>query len=251
MKIAVTGKGGAGKTTIAGTLARLFADRSHQVVAVDADVNPNLGVTLGLDRAAVMAMQPILNALLASGYTHDDPKIPAEELLARYGIPAPGGVTLVATGKVERPTDACLCCGSHSTTRAFFGELPARDRTVVADLEAGLNDFVWTRPGTDDVVVAIADPSAKAVEIARRACALAREMGVHRILGIANRSAREADADRLAEALGEDVMAVPDDPAIERSAERAVAPLDADPSSPAVLAVSELADRLEAVATAG
>ena len=136
MKIAITGKGGTGKTTIAGALARHLARRGHEVVAVDGDPNPNLGISLGVPPERVETMSPILNALLASGYTHHDPKPHPDELIRRYGIEAPDGVMLVATGKIERPTDACLCCGSHMTTREFFGELPAEDRMVVADLEA-------------------------------------------------------------------------------------------------------------------
>lgn len=243
MKIAITGKGGAGKSTIAGILARRLAARGNLVVAVDADLNPNLGATLGLAPAAVEALQPILNGLLASGYTHDDPKIPAEELLARFGVAAPQGITLVATGMVQRPADGCLCCGSHSTTRAFFSDLPAADRVVIADIEAGLNGFVWTRPGPDDVVLAVADPSAKAVEIARRACDLARELGVRRLLGVANRADAD-DAERLSAALGEEVVAVPFDEAIAQAACAACAPVDLAPDGPAVTAVDRLAGRL-------
>lgn len=249
MKIAVTGKGGVGKTTISGALARQLSHRGHEVVAVDADLNPNLGISLGLPPAAAEGIQPILNALIAAGYTHDDPKIPAEELLARYGIAAPHGIVLIATGKVERPADSCLCCGSHSTTRAFFDELPDEGRIVLADLEAGMNDFVWTRPGPDDLVLAVSDGSAKAVEIARRAHDLAEQLGVRRVIGIANRATSEADSTGLAELLGVEVLAVPEDPAVEKADNDARAPMDVDPGSPAMVAVGEIADRLLALAT--
>lgn len=154
---------------------------------------------------------------------------------------------LVATGRIERPTESCLCCGSHMTTREFFGEVSGRDRIVVADLEAGLNDLIWARPGPDDVVVAVAEPSAKAVEIARRACRLAQDMGVTRLVGVANRCTDERHRMLLADALGLDVLDVPEDPAVERADQLGIAPVDADPSSPAMLAVARLADWLERV----
>ncbi|MGH9149642.1 MAG: AAA family ATPase [Acidimicrobiales bacterium] len=244
MKIAITGKGGSGKTTVAGALARNFARAGHKVVAVDADPNPNLGVTLGLPRDAVETMEPILNALIASGHTHNDPKPAAEDLLARYGIDGPEGVRLVATGKIERPSDSCLCCGSHSTTRQFFGELADEGRIIVADLEAGLNDLLWARPGPDDVVLAVAEPSAKSVEIARRACRMAESMGVRRIIGIANRTAAGDDGSELADALGVEIFCIPEDPAIEKADQAGVAPVDTDSYSAAMVAVAKLADML-------
>jgi CO dehydrogenase maturation factor len=57
MKLAVGGKGGAGKTTIAGTLARVFAERGHRVVAIDDDSNPNLALTVGVDRNAAATLE--------------------------------------------------------------------------------------------------------------------------------------------------------------------------------------------------
>lgn len=244
MKIAVTGKGGSGKSTVSGALARHLAQMGHEVVAIDADPNPNLGISLGVDRELVESMRPILNSLLDAGHTHNDPTPPADDLLADYGIDAPGGVRLVATGKIERPSGACLCCGSHNTTRQFFGELPADDRVVLADLEAGLNDLVWARPGPDDVVLAITEGSAKSVEIARRACRMAEEMGVTRIIGVANRSITESDVARISAELGVEMFTVPEDPAIEEADQQGVAAIDAHPTSPAMVAVGELATRL-------
>ena len=247
MKIAVTGKGGSGKTTIAGALARRLASTGHRVIALDADPNPNLGISLGVPKESVATMRPILNALLESGHTHNDPTPEPDELLARYGVEAPDGIVLIATGRIERPSDACLCCGSHNTTRQFFGQLPDHGRTVVADLEAGLNDLLWAHPAPDDTVLVVAEPSAKSVEVARRACRMAESMGVGRILGIANRASGAGDVARLADALGVDVVAVDEDPAVQHADQLGRAPFDVDRSSPAMVAVSAMAERLIAV----
>lgn len=244
MKIAITGKGGAGKTMLAGALTRHLARRGHHVLAVDADPNPNLGVSLGVPATSVEGMTSLFNALTASGHTHDQPMPDPDDLVARYGVDAPDAVRLVATGKIERPTDSCLCCGSHMTTRRFFGDLPADERIVVADLEAGLNDLIWAQPAAEDVVVAVADPSAKAVEIATSAANLAGELGVTRILAVANRATDPADVERLAEATGAAAVAIPDDPAVADADQRGVSAFDADAASPAMAAIGRLADVL-------
>ena len=244
MKIAITGKGGSGKSTVAGVLIRSLAEAGHRVVAVDADPNPNLGISIGLPRESVESMRPILNALLDSGHTHNDPTPEPDDLLDRFGMKAVDGIVLVATGKIERPSDACLCCGSHNTTRQFFGQLPDDDRVVVADLEAGLNDLMWAKPGADDTVLVVAEPSAKSVEVARRACRMAEAMGVVNILGVANRATSDDDVARLSETLGVEVVSVPEDPAIEKADHLGVAPFDTERGSPAVKAVGAIAERL-------
>ena len=243
MKIVVTGKGGSGKTTVAGTLARLLARQGHPVVALDCDPNPNLGITLGLPPDVVESMDAVLNGLIASGHTHNDPTPDADDLVARFGADTPDGVRLVVTAKIERLPDACMCCGSHNTTRQLFSSLPAENRFVVADLEAGLNDLLWARPTADDVVVAVTETSAKAVEIARRACRIAEEMGVGRVLVVANRCA-DGEVTDLRAALGVEVVPVPDDPLVEKADDEGRSPLDVDPSSPAMAAIARLADRL-------
>jgi len=244
MKVAITGKGGVGKTTIAGTVARQMARRGRPIVALDCDPNPTLGISLGLTREQIAGLQPVINALWDSGYTHDDPKISPDELLHRYGFEAPDGVRLLLTGLIEPTPGRCVCCGSHSTTRAVFGEIEAADRHVIADLEAGLNDLIWAHPAPGDTVLIVVEESAKSIEIGVRAVGLAREMGVDRILGVANRCLASGGSERLAEALGVDMLALPEDPAVEEASRLGIALLDHAAASPAALAIERIAERL-------
>lgn len=105
MRVAIAGKGGSGKTTISGTLARLLAQSGRQVVAVDADTNPNLATTLGLqpDRAKEIVSLP--RTLLKREQQPDGSMISTFlrdplEVLDEYGIRAPDGVRLVVMGAV-------------------------------------------------------------------------------------------------------------------------------------------------------
>src|SRR5262245_26785968 len=103
MKIAVAGKGGSGKTTIAGTLACIVAERGVPVVAVDDDSNPNLALTLGLGAAA--ATPPALPRDLLtervdeSGRQWLDLAVPADEVIERFGVSVRANVRLVVMGQ--------------------------------------------------------------------------------------------------------------------------------------------------------
>ena len=103
MKVAVAGKGGSGKTTIAGTLARVIADRGQRVVAIDDDSNPNLALTLGAG-AAVAGVSGIPRDLLeertdSEGQKRLELAIPAEEFIDRFGVPVGDNLTLLVMGQ--------------------------------------------------------------------------------------------------------------------------------------------------------
>lgn len=106
MKIAIAGKGGTGKTTIVGTLARVYARQGRRVLAIDADSNPNLALTLGLSREETAALMPLPRTLLDDQLDADGKKtvglrISAEEIARQYGVATPDGVTMMLMGKVD------------------------------------------------------------------------------------------------------------------------------------------------------
>lgn len=107
MRIAVVGKGGSGKTTVAGTLARALARTGHPVLAIDADSNPNLAVTLGLP----LEQLPGLSLLPRDLFQHvDEPdgthrvhlRMTLPEVETRFGATAPDGIRLLVAGRVDR-----------------------------------------------------------------------------------------------------------------------------------------------------
>ena len=100
MKIGVIGKGGVGKTTISGVIARRIARRGFAVVALDCDANPNLGIALGLTADETDRLAGIRQALDEGGSEHA-PTV--AEILARFGADAPDGVRLAVVTKIEKP----------------------------------------------------------------------------------------------------------------------------------------------------
>ncbi len=105
MRIAIAGKGGTGKTTISGTLARILAREGRRVVAIDADTNPNLATMLGVSAERAQEITALPRNLMerrteADGTARVVFTADPEEILRQYGVAAPDGVQLLVMGKV-------------------------------------------------------------------------------------------------------------------------------------------------------
>ena len=105
-KIAIAGKGGSGKTTISGLLARLFARRGRKVWAIDADTNPNLGLSLGITQDRLGSIAPMPRTILKertdeSGKRSVSLGVPPADVARDFGLPTPDGVTLLLMGTVD------------------------------------------------------------------------------------------------------------------------------------------------------
>lgn len=255
MKVAVTGKGGAGKTTVAAIFARTIARSGFPVLAVDADPNPNLGLALGMGRVEADELDSVVNAMLRESRNvaatvpigHRDQPAPGSlvDVANRLTVNGPDGVRLLQTGRIERPADGCLCCGSHATTRRVFQELETDGQVLIADLEPGLADLVWVNPDARDTVVVVTDPSLKSVEVTLRAVRVVRELGVQRLVVVANRVESNADAALVRESLPDvTIVEVPEDAALAEAGASGACALDIDPSSLAVRVLSSLATQL-------
>ena len=244
MKIAVSGKGGAGKTTISGTIARALARSGTPVIAVDADVNPMLGISLGLGMDGTERLAGIRQELSEGASDHDKHEHTIEGLVERFGVDAPDGVRVVVASRVDMPDHGCLCCGVSADR--LLRELEGMDRTVLGDLEAGVGVLTRMEAGSLDMVLVVANPTPKSIEVARRAVltAVARES---RVLVIANRIASDEDLEAIRAVLGEhDMVVVPEDPVIARADAEGLAPIDLDDTAPGVRAIVQLSERLVA-----
>ena len=116
---------------------------------------------------------------------------------------------------------------------------------MVCDMEAGVGTLLRLQPGDVDVVLVVADPSAKSIEVARRAARIAAERA--QVIVVANRVRNEQELESIRRELdGHELVVVPDDPAITRADREGVAPIDVNPDAPGVRALSELAGRLTA-----
>lgn len=106
MKIAISGKGGVGKTTICGTLCRVLGRKGFDVLAIDGDPNPNLSLVLGLQTPGLQVSRPLNSELLkreedSEGKVRVHLAIPVDEVIHTYGIAAPDHVTLLSLDKPD------------------------------------------------------------------------------------------------------------------------------------------------------
>lgn len=242
MKIVVAGKGGVGKTTVSGTVARALARAGHPVLALDADVNPMLGVSLGVGAEQTDLLLGARQAV-AAGEAGHEPTL--EGVVQRFGADAPDGVRLVVASRLDVINPGCQCCGVNPEN--LVRDLEHGQRTVVCDLEAGLGTLERLEPGHADVILVVVNPTAKSLEVARRAIELTHDRAP--IIVVANRVTCPADFELVRAAVGEsELIVIPEDPVIVAADRDGHAPIDLDPDSPGVAALVALADRLAAPA---
>ncbi len=199
MRIAVAGKGGAGKTTLSASLARTFARLGYPVVAIDADTNPNLGPALGADLALVEAT-PILPLDLVSRKLGGAAlRLPLDEVLRAHSTIAPDGVRLVRMGMPQHADEGCLC-GAHAVGSALLADLGGALGTVtIMDLEASPEHLSRGTARHADVLLLVAEPYFRSLETIRLQARLARELPLVHLGVVANKVRSPADGDAIRE----------------------------------------------------
>lgn len=249
LRIAVVGKGGAGKSVIAGTIARLLARRGHRVLALDSDLMPGLAFSLGAEAPS----EPPLNDAAErdeDGRWRLCKGIGAFRAVARYSTEAPDGVRLLQLGKVAgsegrapiMPAMQAFYVVIHRLRRAE----PLREWTLVGDLPAGPRQTAFDWAPYADTLLLVAEPTWKSALTARRIARIARaRRDPPAIVVVANKVTGAADRARVARMLGEPVAtAVPADDAAATADRLGLALIDHAPSSPAARAIERLVDGL-------
>ena len=162
MRIAVVGKGGSGKTTTAAVVARTIARSGRDVVALDCDSNPNLGISLGVGDDETERLVAMRQALDEGGEEH----APGWELIDRFGADAPDGVRLASCPGSTTRSPAAPDVGSHP--EQLLGSVDFEQAVVIADLEAGIGTLTRVAEEAFDTVLVVVEPTAKSLEVGRR-----------------------------------------------------------------------------------
>ena len=195
MRVALAGKGGAGKTTVAATLARLAARAGRRVVCIDADSNPNLAVALGIPPETVPAALPA--SLVSRRF--DGPTLTSslEEVLSQHAVVGPDGLHLALMGMPGHAEEGCMC-SAHATVSSTLAELGGSDLLSVVDLEASPEHLSRGTARHVDVLLLVAEPYYRSLETTRRMAELAAELPIPRVGVVANKLRDEVDRDAVA-----------------------------------------------------
>jgi CO dehydrogenase maturation factor len=202
MKIAVTGKGGVGKTTVSALLSHLYSSEGKKVIAVDADPDANLASALGISKDEIDKIRPIaeLTELIeertgakpgtSGGIFKINPKV--DDIPEGFGYKK-NSVTLLIMGKSKFAASGCYC-PEHSLLRRLLKHLIIeRDEVVIADMEAGIEHLTRGTAESVDAFVVVVEPGQRSIQTAVAVKRLANELGVKRVFVIANKVRREQD----------------------------------------------------------
>jgi len=208
VKIAVTGKGGVGKTTVSALLAHAFKSSGHSVVAIDCDPDSNLLACMGYPHPENVKPLVELHALIeekmgvkpgtTGGMFRLNPFV--EDIPARYAIDLDGIRVLVA-GAVKKGGTGCYC-PENSLIRALISHLLVDGTTdLILDMEAGVEHLSRGTIQAVDGLLIVTEPGRRSVETALRVRDLATDLGLTRVMAIGNKIRTTQDGEFLRAAL--------------------------------------------------
>ena len=255
MKVAVSGKGGVGKTLIAGGLARSFSNKGLKTIAIDADPSPNLALTLGLTLEQTRKIVPISEnkGLIESKTKTAYPGVyrlsfRVEDIIRDFSVRTPFGVNLIVMGTVRSMGSGCTC-PANSVIRTLLRHLVVeRDEAVVLDMEAGVEHLGRGTARHVDVLIIVADANVKSLETAKRIHDLATDAGMKQIFLVGNKIANETQEETLRKFAEGNSLAildfVPFDQNVVEAEMRGETPLKYK-DSPALRVIRELSEKLD------
>ena len=200
MKIAVTGKGGVGKTTFAAVLARLYADEGKSVLCADVDPDANLGLALGFSEKDLEEITPIseMKEMIRQRTCADEfekffkinPKVDdLPDLLAKEV----NGVKFLVMGTIKTGGSGCVCPEHVLIKRLLSHLIVGRDDVVIMDMEAGLEHLARGTTDFVDRFIVVVEPGQRSVQTYHSVKRLAADLGVKQVSVVANKVRDDAD----------------------------------------------------------
>jgi len=208
MKIAITGKGGVGKTMLASLLAKIFAESGHSILAIDADPDANLAATLGFPNPEKITPISQMSELIeertgvkpgqTAHYFKLNPKV--DDIPEKYAQEH-NGIRLMVMGQIKNGGTGCYC-PENALLRALLTHLlVGRDEVVILDMEAGIEHLGRGTVKAIDKLIIVVEPGRRSVETAHRISKLAQDIGLSNIAVVANKIRSQAEREFLISSL--------------------------------------------------
>jgi len=204
MKIAVAGKGGVGKTLIAGTIAEFLAQKGFTVLAIDADATPNLAVTLGIPHEEAAKIIPVSEntALIESKTQTSVPGVynlgfSVEDIIEQFSVKTPYNVNLLVMGTVKSAGSGCMCPANTVIRALLHHLLVKRKEAVVTDMEAGVEHMGRGTAEHVETMLIVTDTSLKSMQTANKLHTLAKQIGIKQIYLVGNKVRNQQEAELI------------------------------------------------------
>ncbi|MBM4248211.1 MAG: carbon monoxide dehydrogenase [Euryarchaeota archaeon] len=257
MKIAISGKGGVGKTTVAAVLARLFGREGRDVLLVDADPAPNTASALGLPRERAEKITPLCEMAdlieertgVRPGTSYGqmfrlNPRV--EDIAEKFGVKGQDGVHLLVLGTIKSAGQGCFCPES-ALLKALVKHLVLRkEQVVILDMEAGLEHLGRGTAQGMDLLIMVVEPGLRSTGVARQISRMSRDLGITRVGVVINKVGDPAQAELVERELeGIAVLGtIPRDEGLVEADLGGLSPLDHPGAARSVEAIDELRKRI-------
>ncbi len=260
LKIAVSGKGGVGKTTVAGILSRLYGREGKRVLVLDADPASNLASAIGVPkemRGRIVPLSKMLDLIeertgVRPGSSYGgmftiNPKV--DDLAAKYAVEGKDGVRLLVLGTISTGGGGCFCPESALLKTLIKHLVLEKDQYMIMDMEAGLEHLGRASSRNMDVMIVVVEPGMRSLETAEKIKDLASQIGIKKVVAVLNKASSVEERGLVEEELRKAGLplaaTIPYNRRLVEADLKGVSPLDLEGTEDVVAAVRDLKDSLE------
>jgi len=194
MKIAISGKGGVGKTLLSSLLSKTFSESGYSVLAIDADPDANLAANLGFPNPESITPISELHELIgervgvkpgqSGSFFKLNPKV--DDLPEKYAAKI-DGIRLMVMGRIKRGGTGCYCPEGALLQALLAHLLLQRDEVVIMDMEAGIEHLTRGTAKAVDKLIIVVEPGRRSLETAQRIFELAEDLGLKNVAVVGNK----------------------------------------------------------------
>ncbi|MFC1900183.1 AAA family ATPase [Chloroflexota bacterium] len=236
MKIAISGKGGVGKTLLSSLLSKKFADSGYSVIAIDADPDANLAATLGIpDSEKIIPISEMSDLIEertgakpgeSAPFFKMNPKV--DDIPEKYALKL-NGIRLMRMGRLKRGGSGCYCPENALLQALMSHLLIARNEVIILDMEAGIEHLGRGTSSMVDKLIVVVEPGRRSIETAINIRQLAEDIGIKKLAVVANKVRKQSDREFLISTLSDfDFLGfIPYDQAVVDADLANLSPLDA------------------------